>query len=55
MLLEHLHDTGLGKAAVTAESPDKWVTSVNTRGEPGQVTPAKTADPQNHEQLYDYC
>ena len=55
MLLEHLHETGPGNPAVTAENPDKWVTSVNTRGEPCQVTPAKTADPQNHEQLYDYC
>ena len=55
MLLEHLHETGPGNPAVTAESPDKWVTSVNTRGESCQVTPAKTADPQNHEQLYDCC
>lgn len=55
MMLEHLHETGPSIPAVTAEGPDKRVISVNTRGEPSQVNPAKTVDPQNCEQLCDYC
>lgn len=54
MMLEHLHETGPSIPAVTAEGPDQRVISVNTRGEPSQVNPAKTVDPQNREQLCDY-